>query len=187
MLASVQDSEALDGTVWVQGERRIVRFNRHYDVTPARLWVGITQPELVAGWLGPVEKFELAPGGDVVVLLHPKNGAWLRGKVLQIAIPRMIELSWTVPAHGTAPTFCGSTLRLEVHAEGAGSRLSFAHSLPDATRVLDILAAFHLRLRQLPSAVGQEARVDREEFLAMRSRYERASADKPSNDARMND
>ncbi|WP_394839077.1 SRPBCC domain-containing protein [Pendulispora rubella] len=180
MPSRIKESEILDGMVWVHGERSIVRFDRRYTVTPERLWEAITQPELVAGWLGVVDRYDLQVGGEIALLLHPDKGAWLRGTILDIEAPRLVEFTWTVPAHGTVPEFTGSSVRLEVYPDALGSRLSFVHFLPDSRRVFDILAASHLRLNQLPPAKGQRALVDRERFLTMRARYEEKTVCKPS-------
>ena len=145
-------------------------------MTPEQLWAGITQPDLIAGWLGPVTRFDLHVDGEIVLLLHPGNGAWLRGNVTAIEVPRMIEFTWNVPAHGTAPAFVGGALRLEVQRHERGACLKFSHALPGPARVLDILAASHLRLEQLSSKPGRIASVDRERFLALRARYEAAAA-----------
>lgn len=167
----------LDGSVLIRDDRYTVAFARQYPIAPDRLWANVTEPHLVPGWLGPVERFELRVGGAVDVLLHPNNGAWLRGNVIDLAAPRFVEFTWNVPAHGTAPDFVGGTVRLEVGTHELGAQLLFIHALPKPDRVLDILAATHNRLRQIPSRTGQIAVVDREAFLALRSRYAAAFPD----------
>ena len=164
----------LDGTVERESSRYIVRFERVYNLTPRRLWDNITRPDLVAGWLGPVQAFELRPGGAISVLLHPLNGAWLQGVVTALDVPHRIEFTWNVPAHGAMPDFLGGTVRLQVQADPSGARLTFEHALPTADRVFDILSATHLRLEQIPCKPGQIAQVNRDNFTALRSRYQQA-------------
>lgn len=171
--AATHASASTDGTVLREGDRHVVRFVRDFSLPAEKLWAMVTQPDLVQGWLGRVERFELAVDGAVDILLHPRNGAWLRGTVRAVEPPRLIEYGWTVPAHGTTEAFHGSWLRLEVAPCTGGARLTFSHSLPDGQRVLDILAASHLRLNQLPTEAGRLATVERADFLAQRAHYEK--------------
>lgn len=150
-----------------------VAFDRIYRVPMAELWACLTEPDRMAGWLGPVEEIDLRVGGHIVLCLHPQNGAWLRGEILALEDGRKLEFTWTVPAHGQAPDFSGSVLALGLGPAPGGSRLLFRHRGVPESRVPDILAASHLRLDQLPTASGARMVVDRQRFLALRELYAR--------------
>jgi len=149
-----------------------VAFDRTYRVPMADLWACLTQPDRMAGWLGPVEEIDLRVGGRIVACLHPQNGAWLHGEILALEGGRRLEFTWTVPAHGQTPEFSGTVLALGLGpAPGGGSRLLFRHRGVPQQRVPDLFAASHLRLDQLPTMPGARAVVDRQRFLALRELY----------------
>lgn len=161
----------LDGFVAPDASGWTVGFDRTYETTPADLWACLTEPDRMSGWLGPVERLTLAPGGEVVLLLHPQNGARLEAEILEMVPNRLLELSWTVPEHRSTPRFEGSILRLEVTSRGGHAALSFRQRHLPAARTPYILAASHLRLDQLPSVPGAQAKIDPERFGALKDRY----------------
>lgn len=150
-----------------------VAFDRVYAAPMAELWACLTKPDRMSGWLGPVEEIDLRIGGNIVLCLHPQNGAWLHGEILAFEEGRRLEFTWTVPAHGQTPEFSGTVLALGLSPVPGGCRLQFRHRGVPEPRVPYLLAASHLRLDQLPTQPGAQATIDRQRFEALRDLYAR--------------
>lgn len=166
----------LDGTVRPAEGRYEVRFERHFDAPPERLWAAVSEPGLLEGWLGgPVDELELAEGGNVVIRIHPAGPATVYGKVIRVDPPKLLELTWDVPAWRNVPDFFGTTMRWEVGQDGGGSRLILVHSLPAdvAWHVHAMLGAWHLHLDALPATLAGEPipRFEEQDFFDIRGRY----------------
>jgi uncharacterized protein YndB with AHSA1/START domain len=166
----------LDGTVKRTNGRYDVKFERHFDAPVERLWAGVTEPELLEGWLGgPVDELELTEGGNVVIQIHPKGPATVYGKVIRLEPLEVIELTWDVPAWRQIPDFFGTIMRWEVRPDGGGSKLALTHSLPEDTswHVHAMLGAWHLHLDALPATLAGEPipRFEETDFFGMREAY----------------
>jgi polyisoprenoid-binding protein YceI/uncharacterized protein YndB with AHSA1/START domain len=166
----------LDGKLRHEGDRYEVCFERHFDAPVERMWAAISEPALMEGWLGgPVDKIELAEGGNVVIQIHPKGPATVYGKITRFEPLKVLELTWDVPAWRQIPDFFGSVMRWEVRPDATGSTFSLTHSLREDTlwHVYAMLGAWHLHLDQMPATLAGSPipSFGEEDFFAMRDRY----------------
>ncbi|MCZ0984798.1 SRPBCC domain-containing protein [Streptomyces diastatochromogenes] len=143
--------QTVDGTIRHTLDLNEVEFVRHFDAPLDQLWRFVSEPELLAKWLGgPVDKLEPFEGGEVVIQIAPKMGATVYGKVLEYVPRQVLALTWEVPAWGHTPDLMGTTMRWAVEADGDGSQLTLTHALPHSVFREHLLsAAWHLHMDQL--------------------------------------
>ncbi|MEX2267044.1 MAG: SRPBCC domain-containing protein [Acidimicrobiia bacterium] len=174
-------AESLDGTVKRRDGRIDLHFERHFDAPVERLWAAVSEPKLMEGWLyGPVHELEPHEGGKVEILIYPKGKATVYGKVLRYEPPRLIELTWDVPAWTNLageriPDFSGTIMRWEVQPDGDGSKLLLTHSLlaEHDWHAHSIVGAWHLHLDGLPALLAGEPipAFEEPDFFTMRQKY----------------
>ena len=106
------------------------RTERRYPVAPERLFAFVTEPENLLQWWGPegttIESHDLnlsRPGPWSLVFNTPRGPFAMRGKVLSVTPPSLVEFTMNVP--GTADD---STVRFEIAPDGEGSRFTLIQS-----------------------------------------------------------
>lgn len=128
------------GVVRAEGDRRSVRFERHYRATPEELWAALTEPEQLRGWLGEARIFEPRVGGRVGLQLGEGEEQAVGGTVLACEPQRLLEYEWRWPGEHE------SVLRLELRADGDGTLLVLDHRLLPATAATGYAAGWHAYL-----------------------------------------
>jgi uncharacterized protein YndB with AHSA1/START domain len=141
------------GTVTRDGERSVLRYERHLRHPVEAVWAAVTEPDQLVAWLAEAE-LEPRGGGKVVLswLNTDTDGsrAIAVGTVGAWQPPRVLELDTDI--HGR--------LRFELSPEPGGCRLVFTCvlELPEAYRT-KVLAGWHVHLEFLAEALDG-ARVD---------------------------
>ena len=108
-----------------------LRMERTFRASPERLFHHLTDAKSVVLWWGPegmtvgAHKLDLTePGPWSMAITDPSGRAMeMSGTVLAVDPPRSVELTMMVPGTGVE-----STVRLEVAAEGTGSKLTLIQS-----------------------------------------------------------
>ena len=108
-----------------------LRIERRYPVTPALLFAFVTEPANLVQWWGPegvgivthdLDLSRLGPWS--LTFLNPGGGTFaMRGNVLSVTPPRIVEFTMNVPGEET-----DSTVRFEIAPDGTGSRFTLIQS-----------------------------------------------------------
>jgi uncharacterized protein YndB with AHSA1/START domain len=168
------------GSMRVEGERRGLRFERHYDTSPDDLWSALTEPERLARWLAPCD-IEPREGGAVSIRFE--EGGAVTGRVLVWDPPRVLEYEWNFTGEAE------SVLRLELTASGDGTVLVLDHRLLGADQAPGYGAGWHAHLDALDDLLHGRSGVWDERFqarlpdyaeIAARARASRTSFDNVS-------
>lgn len=102
---------------------RAVRFERHLPAPVDVVWVHLTDCRKLPSWYGDDGVIEPREGGVVKLM----NGH-IRGVVTQWQPPRRLTYSWNVFGPGeTVSAYPESYLDLQLHAGGAGTKLTLLH------------------------------------------------------------
>lgn len=134
-------------------DARTVCFERLLPGTRERVWQHVTQPELLADWLG-LARLEARPGGRLE--LHVSD-AVVSGTVLVHVPPLRLACSWH--ASLTDQDFDG-LVDIDLETHGAGTRLVLrvtAHGGRPAARVA---SAWHARLDALATLLVHGGPID---------------------------
>jgi uncharacterized protein YndB with AHSA1/START domain len=123
------------GTLRLEGERRAVRHERHYDATPAEVWAALTEPDQVRNWLAEMT-IEPRAGGRVTFTWE--NGHGDEGVVRVFDPPTTFEYTWE---KGSV-----SVVRFELSPEGNGTLLVLDHSQIEVESGASIGAGWHMHL-----------------------------------------
>ncbi len=166
------------GQVRTDGDRAAVRYERLYDATPDELWAALTDPEQMEGWLAHTSRFELSPGGEVVIDFGSgdEGGGAVRGRMLQVDPPRVLEYSWTFTGEPE------SVVRFEIVPQAQGVKLVLDHRLLSWDSMRGYGAGWHAHLDQLGNVLRREEVVAwPERYRELRPEYDRrvASARQP--------
>lgn len=160
----------LDGSVHKTDDGYVVAFERRIGRPPGRVWAALTDPKVLANWLGDVE-LDLRIGGPFIIRFR-RTTVVMTGQITALDPGRMIEYTWSenygMPA---------SKVRWEVSPAEAGCRLKLLHTFPSEC-VLDEIVGFaggwHGFLDAIPAATDGEfvEYVDEKGFDAgYRARY----------------
>jgi uncharacterized protein YndB with AHSA1/START domain len=122
------------------------RYERKFSAPPARLWAALTDGALLGQWLAP-GAIELKLGG-AVRLAFTSSPSVIDSSVTAIAPGALLEYRWIDKGNDLG------SVRFELAADGAGSRLALTHTMPLAARRPSALAAWHLHLELLAAALG---------------------------------
>jgi uncharacterized protein YndB with AHSA1/START domain len=161
----------LDGTVLQTDDGGfIVAFDRLLDRPSDRVWAALTDPKILANWLGDVE-VDLRVGGSYLIRFR-RIAVVMTGMITALEPGRVLEYTWHenygMPA---------SRIRWEITPRGAGSRLKLSHVFTPSCvlrEVVGFLAGWHAFLNAIrPAADGQYVEyADEKEFdLGYRARY----------------
>ena len=130
--------------------RAFIRFERHLRHPIDRVWVAISEPAEIVGWL--CQKVEIEPkvGGQFTM--------WL-GSADEQKPPEVGVITVFDPPHVLEAQFeDGSSLRCELRPAEAGCTLTFIDTRPPGERAGNsIRAGWHIRMEQLPSALDGQS------------------------------
>lgn len=158
------DDDDLDGRLVDLDGRRAVRFSRHYPFSRDEVWSAITDPDRVARWAFRVV-FEPRSGGSL--RFDFGDDADTVGTVIVWDEPSVLEYEWATD------TDTPWRVRFELTDDHDGTRLTFDHLLPDATKP-EFAAGWHWHLDRLAThlAGSEPAQVDSDEhFDELLTRY----------------
>lgn len=111
---------------------RTVRADLLLAAPPERVYRALTDPARLARWWGSSEhyrtfdwKLDLRPGGQWSCQVDnpARPGQSVRGEYRVVEPPRLLEYTWSPSWEG----FATSLIRIELVAEGAGTRLRLHH------------------------------------------------------------
>ena len=136
-----------------------IRLDQFYPHPPATLWRALTEPELIARWLMPVEGLRLEVGCSYLMRGTPMPSTGFSGtvaaEVLAVEPEKILRIGWR-DANQQAPGDFIITWRLE--PEGTGTRLFIEHegfdpNNPAHQRSHDIMTSGWVRIHQQLGAV----------------------------------
>jgi len=126
--------------------RATIRFERRLDHSTDRVWQAVTDPAEMQSWLAYRARVDLRVGGDHDLWLggSDSEAPVQHGTITELDVGRVIQVDYDD----------GSTLRWEVHPDGAGARLVFTDTRPAGERARNsVLAGWHIRVEHLPQAL----------------------------------
>jgi uncharacterized protein YndB with AHSA1/START domain len=97
--------------------RPAVRLERRLAHPPSKVWPAISDPRELAHWFPAAIEAELKPGATIHFSMEGMEGMASEGEVLEFDEPNIFAFTWN-----------GDVLRMELFADGEGSRLVFTHS-----------------------------------------------------------
>jgi uncharacterized protein YndB with AHSA1/START domain len=103
----------------------VVECKVQIDARPETVFQYLTDPDRIARWLGPVQKLDARPGGEIkigVATIYSGSGT-----IVEIDPPRRLVYTWgwDEPGH---PIPSGSTrVEVDVTPDGAGSVVQLRH------------------------------------------------------------
>ncbi|TDD65687.1 SRPBCC family protein [Jiangella aurantiaca] len=99
------------------GDRTVLRMERRFRHPRARVWAAITEPEHLSQWFPSRAEFDPVVGSDV---RFDMDGERFDGRVTEAEPGRVLAFTWG-----------DDHLRFELHDDGDGCRLEFAHTFTD--------------------------------------------------------
>jgi len=126
-----------------------IAFERLIDKPAEKVWAALTDPVVLAKWLGEVD-VELRIGGKYVIHFREMK-AVMTGVITRLEPPHLLEYSWL--ENDEMPQ---SLLRWEITAEGSTCRLKLRHSFPPVRwkDLVSFLAGWHVFLDAIPRAAN---------------------------------
>jgi uncharacterized protein YndB with AHSA1/START domain len=162
---------ALDGTVHrTRDGGLIVAFDRLVDRPPGKVWAALTDPKILANWLGDVE-LEMRVGGPYIVRFR-RSTVVMTGTITTLEPEQLIEYTW-LENYGMP----ASLIRWEIIPAGPGCRIKLSHSFDAScvlSQVMSFLGGWHAFLDAIPrGAAGEyvEYADEKELDAAYRARY----------------
>ena len=139
----------LDGSVCkTEDGGFIVAFDRHIERPPAKVWTALTDPKILANWLGEVE-LDLRIGGPFIIRFRGMSVV-MTGQISALEPGRMLEYTWT-ENYGMP----SSKLRLEISPADTGCRLKLSHTFTPECALNEIVGfagGWHAFLDAIPAA-----------------------------------
>jgi uncharacterized protein YndB with AHSA1/START domain len=111
----------------------VVAFDRTLDRSPTKVWAALTDPRILANWLGEVE-VDLRVGGAFVIRFR-ELAVVMTGKITALESERLIEYSWREKHDMPA-----SRVRWEIVPLAPGCRLRLAHTFPPECTLGEIIS-----------------------------------------------
>ncbi|MEA3176687.1 MAG: hypothetical protein QOI59_210 [Gammaproteobacteria bacterium] len=139
---------SLDGSVQKTTDGGfVVAFDRSIDRPPARVWTALTDPKVLANWLGDVE-LELRVGGAYIIRFR-KISVVMTGTITALEPGQVLEYTWKenygMPA---------SKVRWEVIPAATGSRLKLSHTFTAdcvLSEIIGFAGGWHAFLNAIPA------------------------------------
>jgi uncharacterized protein YndB with AHSA1/START domain len=124
----------IDGTYRVteSGEHE-VRFDRRYGQPTGKVWAALTEPKVLANWLGDIE-IEPRVGGKYIIHFRAPETVVMTGTITAFEPERLLAYTW-LENYGMPQ----SHIRWELSPDGAGCRLILTHRYPPGCERKDIL------------------------------------------------
>lgn len=127
---------AIDGVLSEKAEGgTMVRFARRIDRPVARVWAALTDPKILANWLGDVD-IEPRVGGKYHLTFR-ESGLTMTGVITVFEPERVLEYTWLEKLE--APEMPQSLARWDVSAADGGCLLVLTHCFPKGLARKDIL------------------------------------------------
>lgn len=127
----------------VDGDRPTIRFERRFDAPLARVWEAVTDEEEMRAWFPSAVIGERAVGARLQFLADPHvPGGW-EGTVVEWEPMRVFAFDWN-----------GDDIRIELTADGDGTRLVFTHEVYDRSATARTGAGWHACLAGLTRHLG---------------------------------
>lgn len=139
---------ALDGSVQTTRDGGyVVAFDRAIDQPPAKVWAALTDPKILANWLGEVE-LDLRVGGAYIIRFR-KVTVVMTGVITALDAGKVLEHTWKenygMPA---------SKVRWGVRSAEGGCRLELSHTFPPdcvLNEIIGFLGGWHAFLNAIPA------------------------------------
>lgn len=154
---SLGELERGDGVV-------VARLTRQVAQPPGVVWALFADPTKLAVWLAP-GRIEAKPGGRVR-LDFADSGTVIDSEVTAYEAGRLVEFSWSAPGEATRP------VRLELAADGKGTRLGLTLTIPANEDQARACAGWEAHLAMLEAALdGAPIKFPFEVFKTAREAY----------------
>ena len=141
-----------------------VIFERRFDASRERVWLALTDPQELAGWLAPAE-VDLRVGGSVVLRFDDDNVE--RGTITELREPEVFAYTWN---EGKTD----SLVRFELEPDGGGTRLTLRHTFEGEVNLPGYSGGWHHHLELLAAqTAGKPIAWDTMRFRELKSEYER--------------
>ena len=132
------------GTLTRQGDQWTLTFTRSLKHSPEKVWRAVTEPEHLAVWF-PQEIVGERRADAPLKFLHPKSAAF-DGQMRVFDPPSVIEFTW-----GT------DLLRIELQADGEGTRLTLSDTFGELGKAARDAAGWHECLNRLVGDLDGES------------------------------
>jgi uncharacterized protein YndB with AHSA1/START domain len=126
----------------------VVAFDRLIERPPAKVWAALTDPKILANWLGDVE-LDLRIGGPFIIRFR-RMSVVMTGQITALDPGRMLEHTWSenygMPA---------SKVRWEVSPADTGCHLKLSHTFTSEcalSEVVGFAGGWHAFLDAIPTA-----------------------------------
>jgi len=139
---------AIDGTLREDAGELLVRFERWLDSPPMKVWAALTEPELLARWLGDTDIDPKVGGRYTIQWSSPMTGT-----ITMFEPERVLEYTW----FEKSVNLPASRVRWELSPAQGGCRLVLTHrSVKDADRgeAMGFLGGWEQLLDILPQAAS---------------------------------
>lgn len=144
---------ALDGSVQKTTDGGfVVAFDRPIDRPVAKVWSALTDPKILANWLGDVE-LDLRLGGAYVIRFR-KLSVVMNGTITALEPGRLLEYTWQ--ENYGMPV---SKVRWEVEPAASGCRLKLTHTFTAEcvlSEIVGFAGGWHAFLNAIPTAADGE-------------------------------
>jgi uncharacterized protein YndB with AHSA1/START domain len=132
--------------------RCALTFERKLAHSPAKVWRAVTEPAQLRSWFVQIVDYdqlviELRPGAALTFFLKPGYGDPLRGEVVRVEPPRLLEFTWA-----------DETLRFEIEPRESGCVLTFTNIFDDQSAANALGAGWHAGLDLLSAYLDGESR-----------------------------
>jgi uncharacterized protein YndB with AHSA1/START domain len=129
-----------DGILIRADGRYAVRFERSLRQPAKRVWAALTQPELLAGWIGTVRP-GFVEGGEFDLTFEKTVGSVVHGRVTRLDAPRVLEHTFDSDE---------SIVRWEVDPIGESSVLMLTQTLLGPEEAPSTLAGWDTLIEGIP-------------------------------------
>jgi len=126
------------GRLEPDGERAIVRFERHLAHPPSKVWRALTEPQHLAAWFPTTIDGERAAGARLAFSFTDIDLPPMEGEMLAFDPTSLLELRW-------GPDM----LRSELTPDGDGTALAFTASMRELGKASRDAAGWHTCLDRL--------------------------------------
>ena len=133
------------GALDAAGERWTLTFTRIYPHPVALVWEAVTDPEHLAVWFPQTIEGERRVGATLRFLTSDDGDEGFDGTVLEFDPPRVFAFEWGEDA-----------LRVELAAEGDGTRLTLTDTFGELGRAARDAAGWHECLAFLTASLAHE-------------------------------
>ncbi len=132
-----------------------LRFERHFDAPPERVWKALVTPEGLGAWLGEATRIEAHAGGAFEIRFNDEDR--MTGSVLEWETNRRLVLAWREGSDESLVTF----ELAPGHAGGTSLVFTHVQVCPD-DRIIGLFAGWHSHFDALEAVVAGRASPDRD-------------------------